>query len=250
MGAVMENQEKSPSRINVLIIDDDKKLCRLVKDYLEPMGYDVDAAHTGTHGLEKVLAGDFHAVILDVMMPEMDGFEVLKRLRKESDIPVLMLTARGDETDRIVGLEMGADDYLPKTFSSRELLARLRAVTRRSFKSEPHPGPNAMDQALILGNLQISQTSRTARLSDDILNLTPIEFDLLVCLAKAAGRILTRDQLLDAVSGRSYDVFDRSVDVHISSLRRKLGDDSRNPRFIKTVRSAGYMFIDPRSQEL
>ena len=250
MGTVMENQEKSPSRINVLIIDDDKKLCRLVKDYLEPMGYDVEAAHTGILGLERVLAGDFHVVILDVMMPEMDGFEVLKRLRKESDIPVLMLTARGDETDRIVGLEMGADDYLPKTFSSRELLARLRAVTRRSFKSEPHPGPKAMDQALILGNLQISRTSRTARLDADILNLTPIEFDLLIYLAKAAGRILTRDQLLDAVSGRSYDVFDRSVDVHISSLRRKLGDDSRNPRFIKTVRSAGYMFIDPRSQEL
>jgi DNA-binding response OmpR family regulator len=250
LGMVMENQENSPSRINVLIIDDDKKLCRLVKDYLEPMGYDVDAAHTGTHGLEKVLAGDFNVVILDVMMPEMDGFEVLKRLRKESDIPVLMLTARGDETDRIVGLEMGADDYLPKTFSTRELLARLRAVTRRSFKSEPHPGPTAMDHALILENLQISPTSRTARLGADILNLTPIEFDLLMCLAKAAGRVLTRDQLLDAVSGRSYDVFDRSVDVHISSLRRKLGDDSRNPRFIKTVRSAGYMFIDPRSQEL
>ncbi|MEA3435558.1 MAG: response regulator transcription factor, partial [Thermodesulfobacteriota bacterium] len=191
----MESQENSSSRINVLIIDDDKKLCRLVKDYLEPMGYDVDAAHTGTHGLERALAGDFHVVILDVMMPEMDGFEVLKRLRKESDIPVLMLTARGDETDRIVGLEMGADDYLPKTFSSRELLARLRAVTRRSFKSEPLPGPNAMDPSLVLGNLQISQTSRTVRLSDDILNLTPIEFDLLVCLAKAAGRILTRDQL-------------------------------------------------------
>jgi two-component system response regulator CpxR len=246
----MENQENSPSRINVLIIDDDKKLCRLVKDYLEPMGYDVDAAHTGAHGLERVLAGDFHVVILDVMMPEMDGFEVLKKLRKESDIPVLMLTARGDETDRIVGLEMGADDYLPKTFSTRELLARLRAVTRRSFKSEPHPGPNVMDQALILGDLQVRQSSRTARLGADILNLTPIEFDLLMCLAKAAGRVLTRDQLLDAVSGRSYDVFDRSVDVHISSLRRKLGDDSRNPRFIKTVRSAGYMFIDPRGQEL
>lgn len=250
MGAVMENQEKLPSRISVLIIDDDKKLCRLVRDYLEPMGYDVDAAHTGAHGLEKALTENFHVVILDVMMPEMDGFEVLKRLRKESDIPILMLTARGDETDRIVGLEMGADDYLPKTFSSRELLARLRAVTRRYFKSKPYLDSNPKDQALILGNLQISQTSRTVRVGADILSLTPIEFDLLVCLVKAAGRILTRDQLLDAVSGRSYDVFDRSVDVHISSLRRKLGDDSRNPRFIKTVRSAGYMFIDPRNQEL
>lgn len=246
----MENPERTLSRIKVLIVDDDKKLCRLVRDYLEPMGYDVDVAHTGTHGLERALAGDFHVVILDVMMPEMDGFEVLKRLRKESDIPVLMLTARGDETDRVVGLEMGADDYLPKTFSTRELLARLRAVTRRSFKSERKPAPNAMEHALILGDLQISRTSRTARLGADILSLTPIEFDLLVVLAKAAGRVLTRDQLLDTVAGRSYDVFDRSVDVHISSLRRKLGDDSRNPRFIKTVRSAGYMFIDPRQQEL
>jgi two-component system response regulator CpxR len=161
-----------------------------------------------------------------------------------------MLTARGDETDRIVGLEMGADDYLPKTFSSRELLARLRAVTRRYFKSKPHFDSDTKDQTLILGNLQISQTSRTVRVGADTLNLTPIEFDLLVCLVKAAGRILTRDQLLDEVSGRSYDVFDRSVDVHISSLRRKLGDDSKNPKFIKTVRSAGYMFIDPRNQEL
>jgi two-component system response regulator CpxR len=245
----MENPERSSSRINVLIVDDDKKLCRLVRDYLEPMGYDVDAAHTGTHGLEKALAGDFHVVILDVMMPEMDGFEVLKRLRKESDIPVLMLTARGDETDRIVGLEMGADDYLPKTFSTRELLARLRAVTRRSFKAERKPAPKTMEHVLILNDLQISRTSRTARLGDELLNLTPIEFDLLVILAEAAGRVLTRDQLLDTVAGRSYDVFDRSVDVHISSLRRKLGDDSRNPRFIKTVRSAGYMFIDPREQE-
>jgi two-component system response regulator CpxR len=245
----MENPERSSSRINVLIVDDDKKLCRLVRDYLEPMGYDVDAAHTGTHGLEKALAGDFHVVILDVMMPEMDGFEVLKRLRKESDIPVLMLTARGDETDRIVGLEMGADDYLPKTFSTRELLARLRAVTRRSFKAERKPAPKTMEHVLILNDLQISRTSRTARLGDELLNLTPIEFDLLVILAEAAGRVLTRDQLLDTAAGRSYDVFDRSVDVHISSLRRKLGDDSRNPRFIKTVRSAGYMFIDPREQE-
>ena len=127
----MSHQEIEPSKMKILIVDDDKKLCRLVADYLEPMGYEVAAAHNGTQGLQMIIEGDYHAVILDVMMPQMDGFEVLKRLRKESDIPVLMLTARGEETDRIVGLEMGADDYLPKTFSSRELLARLRAVMRR-----------------------------------------------------------------------------------------------------------------------
>jgi DNA-binding response OmpR family regulator len=136
VGASVANQVTEPTKMKILIVDDDKKLCRLVADYLEPMGYQVEAAHNGEQGLEMILKGDFHAVILDVMMPQMDGFEVLKRLRRESDVPVLMLTARGEETDRIVGLEMGADDYLPKTFSSRELLARLRAVTRRHIVSE------------------------------------------------------------------------------------------------------------------
>ena len=236
--------------MKILIVDDDKKLCRLVKDYLEPMGYEVDAVHNGAQGLQMISEGDYLAVILDVMMPQMDGFEMLKRLRKESDIPVLMLTARGEETDRIVGLEMGADDYLPKTFSSRELLARLRAVTRRHIVSERQAVSEAKDKVLIFGNLEIEQNSRTVRLDTKTLNLTPIEYDLLTSLAQSSGRILNRDQLLDAIAGRDYEVFDRSVDVHISSLRRKLGDDSKNPRFIKTVRSAGYMFIDPRSQEL
>ncbi len=235
--------------IKVLAVDDDKKLCGLIRDYLEPMGYVVDAAHTGTEGLEKALSGDFHVVILDVMMPGMDGFEVLKSLRKKSDVPVLMLTARGDETDRIVGLEMGADDYLPKTFSTRELLARLRAVTRRYFKSEPPSDGTAAPETLVTGTLQINLSSRTVRMGSEALPLTPIEFDLLISLVRASGRILTRDQLLDAVAGRSYDVFDRSIDVHISSLRRKLGDDPRRPRFIKTVRSAGYMFMDGEDRE-
>lgn len=245
----MTHKEIVPSKMKILIIDDDKKLCQLVADYLEPMGYDVEASHNGTQGLQMILEGDYHAVILDVMMPGMDGFEVLKRLRKESDIPVLMLTARGEETDRIVGLEMGADDYLPKTFSSRELLARLRAVTRRYFISESQAASEATDKILIFGDLQIEQNSRMVRLNAKTLNLTPVEYDLLTSLARSAGRVLTRDQLLDAVAGRSYDVFDRSVDVHISSLRRKLGDDPRNPRFIQTVRTAGYMFKDPGGQQ-
>jgi DNA-binding response OmpR family regulator len=245
----MISPETPLSRLKVLIVDDDKKLCRLVGDYLAPMGYDVEAAHTGMEGLKRAMSGDFHVVVLDVMMPEMDGFEFLKRLRKESDIPVLMLTARGDETDRIVGLEMGADDYLPKTFSTRELLARLRAVTRRYFKSDRSPSPDHVDEMLLLGDLQVSERSHLVRLGKETLALTPVEFDLLVCLAKAAGRVLTRNQLLDAVAGRAYEVFDRSIDVHISSLRRKLGDDPRKPRFIKTVRSTGYMFADPKDVE-
>ncbi len=236
--------------MKILIVDDDKKLCRLVADYLEPMGYKVETAHNGLQGLEMVLEGDYHAVILDVMMPKMDGFEVLKRLRRESNIPVLMLTARGEETDRIVGLEMGADDYLPKTFSSRELLARLRAVTRRHIVSERQAESAAKDKVLIFGNLEIEQNSRTVRLDAKTLNLTPIEYDLLTSLARSAGRILTRDQLLDAVAGREYEVFDRSVDVHISSIRRKLGEDPRNPRFIQTIRTVGYMFNGPEDLEL
>jgi two-component system response regulator CpxR len=242
------NPENSNTGIKVLIIDDDIKLCRLVKDYLGPMGYDVDSAHTGTHGLHKALTGNFHVLILDVMLPEMDGIEVLKQLRKESDIPVLMLTALGDETDRIVGLEMGADDYLPKTFSTRELLARLRAVTRRYLKSDKKATFSTDEPLNVFGDLQIDTASRSVLLEGKNLMLTPIEFDLLATLVKAAGRVLTRDQLLDAVAGRDYDVFDRSIDVHISSLRRKLGDNPKQPLYIKTVRSAGYMFIDPENR--
>jgi two-component system response regulator CpxR len=245
----MTQQTIEPSNMKILIVDDDKKLCQLVADYLEPMGYKVAAAHNGAQGLQMLLEGDYNAVILDVMMPQMDGFDVLKRLRRESDIPVLMLTARGEETDRIVGLEMGADDYLPKTFSSRELLARLRAVTRRHIVSERQAASAEKDKVLIFENLEIEQSSRTVRLDAIILKLTPIEYDLLTILARSAGRVLTRDQLLDAVAGRNYEVFDRSIDVHISSLRRKLGEDPRNPRFIKTVRTAGYMFKDPEDQK-
>ncbi|MCZ7586806.1 MAG: response regulator transcription factor [Deltaproteobacteria bacterium] len=232
--------DTTPGPVRVLIVDDDRKMCRLVRDYLEPMGFEVAAAFSGTDGLEQALTGEHDVVILDVMLPGMDGLEVLRRLREQSTIPVLMLTSRGDETDRIVGLEVGADDYLPKTFSSRELLARLRAVTRRSMRFEK---AEPASEELVFTDLRVNLASRTARLGDEPLDLTPVEFGLLARLARSAGRVLSRDQLLDDVLGRDYESFDRSVDVHISSLRRKLRDDPKAPRFIKTVRSAGYLFL-------
>jgi DNA-binding response OmpR family regulator len=235
------------ARTRLLVIDDDRKLCRLTKDYLEPMGYVVEMAHTGPEGLEKAAGEDYQAVILDVMLPGMDGFEVLKRLRRESNVPVLMLTARGEEADRIVGLEIGADDYLPKTFSPRELLARLRAVIRRSMS--PASVSDESEPELMVGPLRINPGSRVAVLGDRPLVLTPVEFDLLACLARAKGRVKTREQLLDDISHRNYDVFDRSIDVHISCLRKKLGDDPKNPRFIRTVRAAGYLLINPAAAD-
>ena len=237
--------EKSTEKIEILIVDDDRKLCSLLSDYLSPMGYAVACAHTGPDGLAQILAGNFRAVILDVMLPGMDGFEVLKQARGRTDVPVLMLTARGDETDRIVGLEIGADDYLPKPFSTRELLARLRAITRRLDRFAASSAEPATARKIVVGNLHLDLGTRIARLDSEDLQLTSIEFDLLHVLARSAGRTLTRDQILDEVAGRDYEVFDRSIDVHISALRRKLGDDPRNPQFIRTVRGAGYMVMRP-----
>ncbi len=234
----MENKNDY-SNARILIIDDDVKLCRLVKDYLAPFAFTVETAHNGTEGLERIKTDDFQAVILDVMLPGMDGFEVLKQIRRVSVVPVLMLTALGDEADRIVGLEIGADDYLPKTFSTRELLARLRAVTRRSQIA----AMQSQTEEINIGDIRINLPTREVWQKDEKISLTALEFDLLQYLARSAGRILTRDQLLDEIAGRNYDVFDRSIDVHISSLRRKLDDDFKNPRYIKTIRSVGYMLV-------
>ncbi len=246
MTLASSNPPAGPPAIRVLLIDDDRKLCRLIHDYLKPMGYAVECAHSGPEGLERAAAGQFEAVILDVMLPGMDGFEVLKQLRRVSDVPVLMLTSRGDEADRIVGLEIGADDYLPKTFSTRELLARLRAVTRRA-RGTAKGGEPGEEPELVVGRLRINTASRVARLDEAPLALTPVEFDLLACLARARGRVKTREQLLEEIRDRDYDVYDRSIDVHISTLRRKLGDDPKEPRFIRTVRTAGYMLINPEA---
>lgn len=239
-------------RTRLLMIDDDRKLCRLVANYLQPLGFDVTAVHTGTEGVETALRESWHAIILDVMIPGIDGFEVLKRIRLKSQVPVLMMTARGDETDRIVGLEVGADDYLPKTFSTRELLARLRAVLRRSALNgaagATAPGTEAPPTEHVVGPLRVNIDARTALLDDKPLALTPVEFDLLASLARARGRVKSRESLLDEVRERNYDVFDRSIDVHISALRKKLGDDAKQPRFIRTLRSAGYMLTAPDAE--
>jgi DNA-binding response OmpR family regulator len=240
--------ENSPdSRLRILVIDDDRKLCRLIHDYLEPLGYDVTAAHTGPEGLEVALQEPFSAVILDVMLPGMNGFDVLRELRVKSAVPVLMLTGRGEEPDRIVGLELGADDYLPKTFSTRELLARLRAVVRRSALTQVMEDSRTPE--VVVGDLHLDPEGRVAARGDQPLPLTAVEFDLLLALAKTAGRVRTREQLLNEVADRNFDVFDRSIDVHISSLRKKLGDDPKSPRFIVTVRSAGYMMRKPGLEE-
>lgn len=230
--------------IRILVIDDDAELCQLVADYLGPMGFHVESAHDGLSGVERANGESWQAIILDVMMPGCDGFEVLRRIRAYSKVPVIMLTGRGDEVDRVVGLEMGADDYLPKTFSSRELLARLRAVMRRvGWVAES--SPSLPIREIIVGPLRINEDAHTVLLGDVPMILTPAEFGLLLSLAKAHGRVKTREQLIEEVADREWDVFDRAIDMHISTLRRKLGDDPKNPQFIKTVRGYGYQLIAP-----
>jgi len=233
------------ARTRILLIDDDVKLCRLIGEYLAAMGYEVTTAHSGVEGLTRALEGPFAAAILDVMLPGMDGFEVLRRLRATSNLPVLMLTGRGDEPDRIVGLELGADDYLPKTFSMRELLARLRAVIRRSMAV---PAEGERQTTHLVGDLLVDPEAHQVLLRGLPLQVTAVEFDLLLSLARSAGRVKSREQLLLEVAERDFDVFDRSIDVHISSLRRKLGDDPKSPQFIVTVRGTGYMMRKPGAE--
>lgn len=239
--------DNASNSVRVLVIDDDQELCALIKDYLEPFGYEVTEAHDGISGAERGVSEAFDAIILDVMLPGIDGLEVLRRLRAHTRTPILMLTSRGEETDRIIGLELGADDYLPKTFSSRELLARLRAVTRRSSGTGPAPA-EVPDPEIVVGELRIRPESRVAILEGEPLRLTTLEFELLACLARARGRVKSREQLIETIAERNYDGLDRSIDVHIWSLRRKLGDDPKNPRFIRTIRAVGYMLINPDAE--
>lgn len=228
----------------ILVIDDDQKLCGLIRDFLQPGGFEVGMSHTGPDGAQLAVSQPWNAVILDLMLPGCDGFEVLRRIRQRSAVPVLMLTARGDEADRVTGLDCGADDYLPKTFSSRELLARLNAVMRRSVQSPwlVEPARVALG-GMAGGGLRINLDAREAWLEERSLILTPVEFDILAALARRHGCVQSRESLVETLRSREYEVYDRSVDVHIASLRKKLADDAHEPRFIRTVRSAGYLFI-------
>jgi DNA-binding response OmpR family regulator len=230
----------------VLIIDDDVRLTDMLRQYLSQAGLGVVARHTGYGGLEAV-AGPGHpacdAVILDVMLPDLDGLEVCRRLRARCDIPILMLTARGEDADRIVGLELGADDYLPKPFNPRELLARLRAILRRRRDTA-----EAGAGVLRFGRLEIDEGSRSVRVDGASRPLTSYQFDLLLALARHAGRVMSRERLMDLARGGELEAFDRSIDVHVSRLRAALEDDPVHPRRIITVRGAGYVFARAQDQ--
>jgi DNA-binding response OmpR family regulator len=230
----------------LLMIDDDVKFTKLVVGYLQRFGYTIDTVHDGPQGLARVRQGNYDGIILDVMLPGMTGWDVLREIRRDSQTPVLMLTALGDEPDRISGLEIGADDYVPKTFSMRELLARLRSVLRRANSpAKPKASGQPMDAAITVGDLQIDPETHSATLAGVLLQLTSFEYDLLLALAQAHPRVKSREQLMLEISDRDLDAFDRSIDVRIASLRRKLGDDAREPRIIETVRSVGYRLLKP-----
>ena len=219
----------------ILLIDDDARLAAMVSEYLGAAGYRVTTAASGASGLERLGAQSYDALVLDLSLPDMDGLEVCRRLRARSDLPVLMLTARGEATDRIVGLELGADDYLPKPFEPRELLARLKALLRRAKRG-------ANDSLLRFGQLEIDRDARAVRLDGEARVLTSYQFELLCALAANAGRVMSRDALMEKLKGENLEAFDRSLDVHISRIRAAIEDDPKHPRRIITVRGAGYVF--------
>ncbi|MFE8602303.1 response regulator transcription factor [Archangium violaceum] len=222
--------------IQVLLVEDDERLARLTSRYLQEHGIIVTVARTGPEGLAEAARHTYDVLLLDLMLPGRDGMEVCRELRTRSDVPIIMLTARGEEADRVLGLESGADDYLAKPYSSRELLARIRAQVRRA---RGRAGPSS--QPIQAGKLSLDPRSLSATLDGKVLPLTSYEFTLLRALAERAGRVLSREQLLDLVKGNADEVFDRSVDVHIFRIRQKIEEDPRNPKLLKTVRGAGYL---------
>jgi two-component system response regulator CpxR len=229
---------------SVLVIDDDVELCALVREFLEPLGFKVEAIHDGYSGLERAKSCDASIIVLDVMLPRMNGLDVLRGIRRVSSIPVLLLTARGADVDRILGLELGADDYLPKPFNARELVARIRAILRRSMAGE------SMLPRLQVGDLEVDLGRRTATRCGRELGLTGVEFNLLTTLVKNAGKVVTRDDLSREVLGRTTSPYDRSIDVHVSRVRKKLATEAEVDDMIKTLRGVGYVYTLPPATEI
>jgi DNA-binding response OmpR family regulator len=230
----------------LLVIDDDAELCELVAEYLKPEGFEVESVNDGEQGVERALSEAYALIVLDVMLPGLNGFEVLRRIRARSSAPVLMLTARGEAVDRIVGLEIGADDYLPKPFDPRELVARIHAVLRRT--QHQHTGPADTVPGvprLIVGDVELDPGARTVRCGGQWVELTGVEFNLLETLLRAAGRLVEREELSKTVLGRRLMPYDRSVDMHVSNLRKKLGRMYGEHERIKTVRGLGYIYTLP-----
>jgi len=233
----------------LLMIEDDTRLANMVSEYLRQSGYGVTHAADGASGLAALEAAVPDLIILDLMLPDMDGLEVCRRIKSRTGTPggqpspaILMLTAKGDPMDRIVGLEMGADDYLPKPFEPRELLARIRAVLRRSGETSAAAAANGVHKVMRFGSLEIDRDARTVSVSGGLCELTSYQFDLLVALAERAGRVLSRDQIMEAVRGRELEAFDRSIDVHMGRIRSAIEIDAKDPKRILTVRGVGYVF--------
>jgi len=228
----------------LLLVDDDRDLCHLVTQYLEPEGFTLSVVHTGGEGIRTAIEGNHELIVLDVMLPDKKGFDVLREIRQGVRTPVLMLTAKGDEFDRILGLELGADDYLPKPFSPRELIARISAILRRSgWQSESNTA--SRPPVIHSGDIELDLGARTVSKAGELLRLTSAEFDLLRAFFEAPGQVLTREALVEKVLDRKFSPFDRSIDLHISNLRRKLGPQNDGAERIRSVRGIGYLYAWP-----
>ena len=234
----MQTQAKTDAE-QVLVIDDDVELCKLVTRYLTQEGFQIQSVNAGASGAELALSGNYALIVLDVMMPGVNGFDVLRRIRAHSRIPVLMLTAKGDALDRVLGLEMGADDYLPKPFNPQELAARIRAILRRAKPDAPVGAP------ITVGDIEIDSRARVVRRAGEIVNVTTVEFDLLEALLRAAGQVVGRERLTRDVLGREFSPFDRSIDTHVCNLRKKIGILPDGTERIKGVSGIGYLYAAP-----